>query len=121
MKNDFTPKERERLQNILACNLDQNMVPNMQNYASKEMTESVLRAAKNIKFDQNIINTLGTGSGLTRDEMERLSTVIACNLDIHLIPAMNEYAKKGQVNEVIQMSETIEQDQDLLAKINSMF
>lgn len=50
----LTEQERERLVSIVACNLDLNIIPNMQEHAKRGDTEQVLKMADIIKLDRNL-------------------------------------------------------------------
>lgn len=54
----FTPGELERLQVIVAANLDMSLVPTMTEAAKRGLTDKVIQCAKTIEKDKALLGKL---------------------------------------------------------------
>lgn len=54
---------------------------------------------------------------LTRNELERIIAIIAYNLDANLVPDMQEHAKLGNIETVLNRADVIKADRELNQKL----
>lgn len=54
---------------------------------------------------------------LTDQEQEQLRTILACHIDLTLMPALQEAAKSCNSEKVVELGKTIELEQKLLYRL----
>lgn len=54
---------------------------------------------------------------LTDQEQEQLRTILACHIDLTLMPALQEAAKSRNSEKVVELGKTIELEQNLLYRL----